>query len=163
MLTVNHLTRRYVSGPAVDDISFALEAGKTFEEALRTRTFEPDAPNFTPRISAMATLENGDFSLEMSVLKAADAEGKAALKCFYAYDGVEAGEACFIHTYMGDGSPLPSFAGEPERVSLPEGCVNCLTEAVWNALDRENRVSLWTRTIDLRTGEVRTRIVNANE
>ena len=151
------------NGDQTDTVYEALQNGGTFVSALKTRTFEPDAPNFTPRISAMATLENGDFSLEMSVLKAADAEGKAALKCFYAYDGVEAGEACFIHTYMGDGSPLPSFAGEPERVSLPEGCVNCLTEAVWNALNRENRVSLWTRTIDLRTGEVRTRIVNANE
>ena len=151
------------NGDQTDTVYEALQNGGTFVSALKTRTFEPDAPNFTPRISAMATLENGDFSLEMSVLKAAGAEGKAALKCFYAYDGVEAGEACFIHTYRGDGSPLPSFAGEPERVSLPEGCVNCLTEAVWNALDRENRVSLWTRTIDLRTGEVRTRIVNANE
>ena len=151
------------NGDQTDTVYEALQNGGTFVSALKTRTFEPDAPNFTPRISAMATLENGDFSLEMSVLKAADAEGKAALKCFYAYDGVEAGEACFIHTYTGDGSPLPSFAGEPERVSLPEGCINCLTEAVWNALDRENRVSLWTRTIDLRTGEVRTRIVNANE
>ena len=151
------------NGDQTDTIRDFLAEGKSFVDALRTRTFEPDAPNFTPRISAMATLENGDFSLEMSVLKAADAEGKAALKCFYAYDGVEAGEACFIHTYMGDGNPLPSFAGEPERVSLPEGCVNCLTEAVWNALDRENRVSLWTRTVDLRSGEVRTRIVNANE
>ena len=151
------------NGDQTDTIFEAYEKGHGFAKALRTRTFEPDAPNFTPRISAMSTLENGDFSLEMSVLKAADAEGKAALKCFYAYDGVEAGEACFIHTYTGDGSPLPSFAGEPERVSLPEGCVNCLTEAVWNALDRENRVSLWTRTVDLRSGEVRTRIVNANE
>ena len=151
------------NGDQTDTVYEALQNGGTFVSALKTRTFEPDAPNFTPRISAMATLENGDFSLEMSVLKAADAAGKAALKCFYAYDGVEAGEACFIHTYTGDGSPLPSFAGEPERVSLPEGCVNCLTEAVWNALNRENRVSLWTRTIDLRTGEVRTRIVNANE
>ena len=151
------------NGDQTDTVYEALQNGGTFVSALKTRTFEPDAPNFTPRISAMATLENGDFSLEMSVLKAADAEGKAALKCFYAYDGVEAGEACFIHTYTGDGSPLPSFAGEPERVSLPEGCINCLTEAVWNALNRENRVSLWTRTIDLRTGEVRTRIVNANE
>lgn len=151
------------NGDQTDTVYAALQNGGTFVSALKTRTFEPDAPNFTPRISAMATLENGDFSLEMSVLKAADAEGKAALKCFYAYDGVEAGEACFIHTYKGDGSPLPSFAGEPERVSLPEGCVNCLTEAVWNALDKENRVSLWTRTVDLRSGEVRTRIVNANE
>lgn len=151
------------NGDQTDTVYAALQNGGTFVSALKTRTFEPDAPNFTPRISAMATLENGDFSLEMSVLKAADAEGKAALKCFYAYDGVEAGEACFIHTYMGDGNPLPSFAGEPERVSLPEGCINCLTEAVWNALDKENRVSLWTRTVDLRSGEVRTRIVNANE
>ena len=151
------------NGDQTDTIYDGLQAGGTFVSALKTRTFEPDAPNFTPRISAMATLENGDFSLEMSVLKAADAEGKAALRCFYAYDGVENGQAYFIHTYQGDGNPLPSFEGEPERVELPEGCVNCLTEAVWNALNAENRVSLWTRTIDLRTGETRTRIVNANE
>lgn len=151
------------NGDQTDTIYDGLQAGGTFVSALKTRTFEPDAPNFTPRISAMATLENGDFSLEMSVLKAADAEGKAALRCFYAYDGVENGQAYFIHTYQGDGNPLLSFEGEPERVELPEGCVNCLTEAVWNALNAENRVSLWTRTIDLRTGETRTRIVNANE
>ena len=151
------------NGDQTDTIYDGLQAGGTFVSALKTRTFEPDAPNFTPRISAMATLESGDFSLEMSVLKAADAEGKAALRCFYAYDGVENGQAYFIHTYQGDGNPLPSFEGEPERVELPEGCVNCLTEAVWNALNAENRVSLWTRTIDLRTGETRTRIVNANE
>lgn len=151
------------NGDQTDTIYDALQAGGTFVSALKTRTFEPDAPNYTPRISAMATLENGDFSLEMSVLKAAGAEGKAALRCFYAYDGVENGQAYFIHTYRGDGNPLPSFEGEPERVELPEGCVNCLTEAVWNALNAENRVSLWTRTIDLRTGETRTRIVNANQ
>ena len=151
------------NGDQTDTIYDGLQAGGTFVSALKTRTFEPDAPNYTPRISAMATLENGDFSLEMSVLKAVGAEGKAALRCFYAYDGVENGQAYFIHTYQGDGNPLPSFEGEPERVELPEGCVNCLTEAVWNALNAENRVSLWTRTIDLRTGETRTRIVNANE
>ena len=150
------------NGDQTDTVYEALQKGGTFASALGTRTFEPDAPNFTPRISAMATLEGGDFSLEMSVLKAADAEGRATLRCFYAYEGVEAGLAHFIHTYKGDGDPLPSFEGEPERVKLPEGCVNCLTEAVWNALDRENRVSLWTRTIDLRSGEVCTRIVNAN-
>ena len=116
------------NGDQTDTIYDGLQAGGTFVSALKTRTFEPDAPNFTPRISAMATLESGDFSLEMSVLKAADAEGKAALRCFYAYDGVENGQAYFIHTYQGDGNPLPSFEGEPERVELPEGCVNCLTE-----------------------------------
>ena len=151
------------NGDQTDTIYDGLRAGGTFVSALKTRTFEPDAPNFTPRISAMATLENGDFALEMSVLKAADAEGKAALRCFYAYDGVQAGQAYFIHTYKGDGNPLPSFEGEPEGVLLPDGCVNRLTEAVWSALNPENRVSLWARTIDLRTGETRTRIVNANE
>ena len=151
------------NGDQTDTIYDGLKGGGTFVSALKTRTFEPDAPNFTPRISAMATLENGDFSLEMSVLKAADAAGRTALRCFYAYDNVEAGQAYFIHTYRGDGTPLPSFEGEPERVALPEGCINCLTDAVWNALDKENRVSLWTRTIDLRTGEIRTRIVNVNE
>ena len=150
------------NGDQTDTVFDALRAGGTFAGALRSRTFEPDAPNFTPRISAMATLERGDFSLEMSVLKAADARGEAALRCHFAYEAVEKGLAYFIHTYRGDGDPLPSFEGEPERVLLPEGCINCLTDAIWNHLDPENRVALWTRTIHLRTGEVRSRIVNAH-
>ena len=135
------------NGDQTDTVYAALQNGGTFVSALKTRTFEPDAPNFTPRISAMATLENGDFSLEMSVLKAADAEGKAALKCFYAYDGVEAGEACFIHTYTGDGSPPALLCGragarEPARGlhKLPD------RGGVETPLTGKNRVSLWTRT-----------------
>ena len=152
------------NGDQTDTVYETLQNGGTFVSALKTRTFEPDAPNFTPRISAMATLENGDFSLEMSVLKAADAAGKGGAQMLLRLRR-RGGRGGVLHPHLHrrPAAPLPSFAGEPEHVSLPEGCINCLTEAVWNALNRENRVSLWTRTIDLRTGEVRTRIVNANE
>lgn len=150
------------NGDQTDTVFDALRQGGSFVQALRTRTFEPDAPNFTPRISALVELGKEDFSLAMSVIKACDETGAAACRCFYEYESVPAGLAYFIHTYRGDGNPLPSFEGEPERVLLDASDIDALTGQIWQALDRQNRVSLWTRTIDLGTGAVQSRIVNAN-
>ena len=150
------------NGDQTDTVCEFLRRGGSFEEALKTRTFEPDAPNFTPRISAMATFAQGDFSLQMRVLKAADAEGSAALRCFYDFDCVPAGQAYFIHTYRSDGNPIPSFEGEPEKVSLASDDLDEIAGEIWAALDRDNRVSLWVECTNLATGESDRRILNKN-
>lgn len=140
---------------------FILE-GKTFEEALRTRTFEPDPPNFTPRISGILEFANGDFSYKMSILKSNCGRENSALRFFYEYAQPVAGEGHFIHTYKCDGNPIPSFEGEPTLVNI-EGDIDEFTNNVWNALNEDNKVSLYTRFIDLATGEFEDRIVNKNQ
>ena len=150
------------NGDQTDTIADALQSGGSFESALHLRTFEPDAPNFTPRISALASVENGDFSLKMGILKSADPEGSSCCRFFYNYERVAPGLAYFLHTYRGDGDPLPPFEGEPERVAIPDMDIDRLTEEIWRALNPENRVSLWVRTVDLSTLAAGMRIVNAN-
>lgn len=128
-----------------------------FAEALRTREFEPDAPNFTPRVSALATVEGGDFSLQMSILKSID--GVHCLRAFWEYDSLPAGQGRFLHTYRADGNPIPSFEGEPEFV-LFEDDLDSMAETVWQALNADNRVSLWAEATDLHTGNTQSRIIN---
>ena len=148
------------NGDQTDTIRDFLSEGKSFVDALRTRTFEPDAPNYTPRVSLMAQTGEG-FTFSMGICKAADASGERCLRCFYEYEDMPAGEGRFLHTYRCDGSPIPSFEGEPEIVSL-EGNIDEMTEKLWSALDRDNRVSLWTETVDLASGARESRIINRN-
>ena len=150
------------NGDQTDTIrDFVLE-GKTFEEALRTRTFEPDPPNFTPRISGMLTFAEGDFSYKMSILKSNEGREASVLRFFYEYAQPVAGEGHFIHTYQCDGNPIPSFAGEPTLVDI-KGDIDTFTDNVWSALNEANKVSLYTRFIDLATGDFEDRIVNKNQ
>ena len=145
------------NGDQTDTVADYLKTGRTFEEALRTRTFEPDGPNWTPRISGLLA-ENGDYRL--SILKSADGDESSVRRFFYEYESPKAGAGHLIHTYEHDGSPIPSFSGEPRTVELPYACINCFTKAVWESLDPDNKVSLFTRFINLKTGETVTKIVN---
>ena len=136
--------------------------GKTFEEALRTREFEPDAPNFTPRISGIMHVEDGNYDFSMSILKSEDGNPDYCLRNTFSYPNCPAGEGRFIHTYMEDGDPLPSFEGEPTKVDI-KGDIDAFTELVWTNLNEDNKVSLFVRYIDIATGEYETRIVNKNK
>ena len=148
------------NGDQTDTIEESLKAGKCFRHALRKRTFEPDAPNFTPRISAILHTR-GAYFYEMSILKSADKEGKACNRYFFDFEPI-AGEGRFIHTYQGDGNPLPSFEGEPERVSLPAD-FKAFAEEIWNSLNEENKISLYCRAIDLKSGKVENILRNKYE
>lgn len=150
------------NGDQTDTIRDFIIEGKTFEEALRTRTFEPDPPNFTPRISGILEFADGDFSYKLSILKSNEGRENSALRFFYEYAQPIAGEGHFIHTYKQDGNPIPSFEGEPTLVNI-EGDIDTFTENVWNALNEDNKVSLYTRFIDLETGEFEDRIINKNK
>lgn len=155
----NHTTI-VTNGDQTDTVYDALSQGRTFEDALRTRTFEPDRPNFTPRISGIVET-GGCFRFRLSILKSGDAEGKSVHRFFYEYDAPAAGEGRLIHTYTGDGNPLPSFEGEPTAVSL-DGTFDEFSENLWNALNAENKVSLFVRSINLKTEKTETRIFNKN-
>lgn len=133
------------NGDQTDTVLSALKVGGTFEGALATREFEPDAPNFTPRISGMVTYDGDGFTYKMSILKAADAEGKACARFFYNYPAAP-GVGHFIHTYVGDGNPLPTFQGEPERVTVPED-VESFANELWNSLDPDNKISLYVSAV----------------
>lgn len=146
------------NGDQTDTVYDFLKEGKTFEEALRTRTFEPDAPNFTPRVSGLV-LPNGAYKL--SILKSNAGNPDSVQRFFYEYAEPLAGEGHFIHTYRCDGSPIPSFEGDPTAVKI-EGDIDSFTELVWNSLNEDNKVSLFTRFISLATGETETRILNKN-
>ena len=147
------------NGDQTDTIYDFMAQGKTFEDALRTRTFEPDPPNFTPRISGIVH-KNGDYQL--SILKSANGNPDSAQRFFFDYNNTPAGQGHFIHTYKCDGNPIPSYEGEPTWVSIDTDSIDEFTDTVWNALNEDNKVSLFTRFIDLATGEVQTRIVNKN-
>ena len=149
------------NGDQTDTVYDALRAGKSFYEALESRAFEPDAPNLTPRISGMLTFANGDFSYQMSILKSIDPEGSDCARYGFSYPA-RAGLGHFIHTYMTDGSPLPTFCGEPERVAIPND-IDTLTDTLWNALDADNKISLYVRYTDLATGATETRLINKNK
>ena len=148
------------NGDQTDTIYDALEAGKSFADALRTRTFEPDAPNFTPRISGLVEPQKNRYRL--SILKAAEGDPASVRRYFFEYDAPRSGEGHFIHTYQGDGNPLPSFEGEPTPVTI-EGDLNTFSQTVWESLNADNKVSLFTRSIDLETGEVSSLIFNKHE
>ena len=150
-------THIVTNGDQTDTIYEALEAGGTFEDALRTRTFEPDAPNFTPRISGLAEPKNNRYRL--SILKSAEGDPSSVRRYFFDYDAPRAGEGHFIHTYQGDGNPLPSFEGEPTPVAI-EGDLNAFSYTIWENLNADNKVSLFTHSIDLETGAVSSLIFN---
>ncbi len=153
--------RIVTNGDQTNTIYEALQKGISFSNALKTRAFEPDAPHFTPRISGMLTLESGGFTYEMSILKSADAIGSACSRYTFSYTPIS-GLGHFIHTYIGDGDPLPTFCGEPERVAIPSG-IDAFTDSLWDALDHENRISLYVRYTDLETGREESRLVNQNK
>ena len=150
------------NGDQTDTIYENMEQGDTFEESLRCREFEPDAPNFTPRISGIVHTEAG-YTYEMSILKSDTGDPDQCLRFTFSYDNPKAAEGHFIHTYMGDGNPLPSYEGEPTRVTIPTNDLNEFTDAIWNSLNEENKVSLFTRFIDIETGKYETKIVNKNQ
>ena len=149
------------NGDQTDTVYDLMQAGKTFEESLRTREFEPDAPNYTPRISGIMHIENGNYNFAMSILKSSDGNPESCSRFTYAYEKPLCGEGRFIHTYMNDGNPLPSFEGEPKRVAI-EGDIDSFTKNVWESLNEDNKVSLFVRFIDIGTGKYETRIVNKN-
>ena len=149
------------NGDQTDTVYDFVKEGKTFEDALRTRTFEPDHPNYTPRISAILERANGTFTYKMSILKSCEGDPEHAEKFFFDYTANN-GIGHFIHTYKCDGNPrIPSFEGEPERIAI-KGDIDEFTNTLWTNLNEDNKVSLFTRFIDLETGEVETRIVNKN-
>ena len=154
----NHLI--VTNGDQTDTIYDGLANGLSFSESLRSRTFEPDGPNFTPRISGMVTFENGNFSYQMSILKSIDEEGSACARYTFEYPS-KAGLGHFIHTYVTDGNPIPTFQGEPERVAIPDD-IDAFTEALWNALDENNKISLYVRYTDIETGAVSESLINKN-
>lgn len=147
------------NGNQTDTIYDFLKSGRTFEDALRTRTFEPDAPNYTPRISGVLKVCDGALKYQLSLLKSEGSEGKHCLRYFYEYTQPVAGEGRFIHTYRCDGDPLPSFDGEPERVAL-EGNIDQFTAQLWENLNEENKISLFVRYVELSSGSYETRICN---
>lgn len=149
------------NGDQTDTIYDFVSAGKTFEDALRTRTFEPDAPNFTPRISGIVELENGNFSYKLSILKSSRGNSDSVERFFYEYSQPVSGEGRFIHTYKCDGNPISSFEGEPEAVIL-SGEIDELTDSIWENLNADNKVSLFVCTINIKTGEQESRIINNN-
>lgn len=145
------------NGDQTDTIRDALLAGKTFTEALHTREFEPDKPNYTPRISGLLS---PDGSFQLSILKSADGDPACCCRYFYSYDRPLPGEGRFIHTYTGDGTPLPSFRGEPERVALGDATAEELADRIWTSLNPENKVSLFVRYIALSDGSCQDAIRN---
>ena len=147
------------NGDQTDTIVHGMDHQLTFEQSLRSRTFEPDGPNFTPRISGVLHFMEGTFNYALSILKSSDGREQSSHRYTFAYENPFAGEGHFIHTYMHDGNPLPSFEGEPKRVAI-EGDIDEFTAEIWNALNEENKVSLFVRYVDLSTGKTETRIVN---
>ena len=149
------------NGDQTDTIYEGLDRQMTFEQSLRCREFEPDGPNYTPRISGVMHIENGEYSYAMSILKSDNGNPDACLRYTYAYEKAVPGEGRFIHTYKCDGNPLPSFEGEPKLVDIPDD-MNAFTELLWNSLNEDNKVSLFVRYIDIATGKYETAIVNKN-
>ncbi|MCD8008584.1 MAG: IMP cyclohydrolase [Clostridiales bacterium] len=165
-LVIYHPVRYYdgktivTNGDQTDTIWQAFQEGNCYRHALLTRTFEPDAPNYTPRISGVV---KPDGRYNLSILKSADGDPSCCCRYFYEYDAPIAGEGRFLHTYMGDGDPLPSFEGEPERVGISAATAGELADLLWDSLNRENKVSLFVRYIDLVTGKTDDVIKNVNE
>lgn len=150
------------NGDQTDTIYEGMDKQQTFEQTLRTREFEPDAPNYTPRISGILHVENGTYNYAMSILKSNNGDPDSCRRYTFAYENPKAGEGHFIHTYMQDGDPLPSFEGEPKPVSIP-GDMDAFAGMLWNSLNEDNKVSLFVRYIDLASGTFRTTIINKNQ
>ena len=145
------------NGDQTDTIREYLERGETMEQALRTREFEPDGPNWTPRISGLLC---PDGSYKMSILKSADPEGSACARIFFEYPAIK-GQGRFLHTYVCDGNPIPTFTGEPERVAI-SGDIDEFTAMLWDSLNQDNKISLFVRYTNIKTGETQQRILNKN-
>ena len=160
---VRRLENRLIvtNGDQTDTVRDGLLAGKGFAEALSTRAFEPDGPNWTPRISALLTFADKAFTYEMSILKSADADGSACARYTYSYPALP-GVGHFLHTYVTDGNPIPTFQGEPERVAVGDD-FDAFTQGVWNSLNEDNKISLYTSWIDLATGQEQVRIINKHQ
>jgi len=148
------------NGDQTDTIHDGMAQGKTFSQSLESRCFEPDAPNLTPRISGIIAFADGDFTYEMSILKSIDAEGTDCARFTFDFPS-KAGLGHFIHTYVTDGNPIPTFQGEPERVAIPDD-MDEFAEKIWNNLDADNKISLYVRYTDLATGEINSKIINKN-
>ena len=149
------------NGDQTDTIYEGMDRQLTFEQSLRQREFEPDAPNYTPRISGIMHVENGSYNYAMSILKSSDGDPSGCNRYTFAYENPKAGEGHFIHTYMHDGDPLPSFEGEPKRIAVPDE-IEEFTKLLWDSLNEENKVSLFVRYIDIETGAHETTITNKN-
>ena len=150
------------NGDQTDTIYEGMDRQMTFEQSLRSREFEPDGPNYTPRISGIMHIENGTYNYAMSILKSNQGDPSSCNRYTFAYENPRAGEGRFIHTYMHDGNPLPSFEGEPKLVEMMDD-MEAFTQMLWSSLNEENKVSLFVRYIDLETGAYETKIVNKNQ
>ena len=150
------------NGDQTDTIYEGMDKQLTFEQSLRSREFEPDGPNYTPRISGVMHLEDGKYNYAMSILKSNNGNPESCNRYTFAYENPAAGEGHFIHTYMNDGNPLPSFEGEPTWVKIA-GDIDTFTDMIWNNLNEDNKVSLFVRYIDIKTGKYETRIINKNK
>ena len=150
------------NGDQTDTIYEGMDHQLTFEQSLRSRECEPDAPNYTPRISGVMHVENGSYSYAMSILKSNNGDPLACNRYTFAYSNCVAGEGHFIHTYKCDSNPLPSFEGEPKLVAIPDD-IDAFTELLWSSLNADNKVSLFVRYIDIETGSYESRIVNKNQ
>ena len=150
------------NGDQTDTIYDGMDKQLTFEQSLRSREFEPDEPNYTPRISGIMHVENGCYNYAMSILKSNNGNPDSCHRYTFTYENPTAGEGHFIHTYMCDGNPLPSFEGEPKLVEINED-IDAFADTLWNSLNEENKVSLFVRYIDITTGLWDTRIINKNK
>ncbi|HJC50992.1 MAG TPA: IMP cyclohydrolase [Candidatus Anaerostipes avistercoris] len=150
------------NGDQTDTVYDGIKEGLTFEQSLRSREFEPDGPNYTPRISGIMQVEDGTFHYAMSILKSNNGNPDSCNRYTFTYENPVPGEGHFIHTYMHDGDPLPSFEGEPKLAAM-EDDIDVFTKALWESLNEDNKVSLFVRYIDIATGKYETRIVNKNQ
>lgn len=150
------------NGDQTDTIYAGMDCQQTFEQSLRCREYEDDAPNYTPRISGIVHRENGAMNYALSILKSADGNPDSVHRFTFGYENPVNGEGHFIHTYMGDGNPLPSFEGEPEKITV-ENDIDVFTDMLWDNLNEDNKVSLFVRYIDLESGSTTDRIVNKNK
>ena len=150
------------NGDQTDTIYEGLQKGLTFEQALRSRKYEHDAPNYTPRISSLIDIEGGSLNYTLSILKSDDGNGDCVVRQTFDYETPFAGEGRYIHTYEGDGNPLPSFKGEPVKVAIT-GDIDTFTETLWDSLNADNKVSLFVRFIDIATGDYEEKILNKNK
>lgn len=147
------------NGDQTDTIYELMDKQQTFEQSLRGREYEDDAPNYTPRISGIMHIENGSYNYAMSILKSADGDPDCCERFTFSYTNPVNGMGHFIHTYIGDGSPLPSFEGEPKKIAIPND-IDEFTNGLWNALNEDNKVSLFVRYIDIKSGKYVSKIVN---
>ena len=150
------------NGDQTDTVYKGMDKQLTFEQSLRSREFEPDGPNYTPRISGILHIENGCYNYAMSILKSNNGDPEACNRYTFAYENPIAGEGHFIHTYQNDGNPLPSFEGEPKWVKIDQD-IDAFTDMLWNNLNADNKVSLFVRYIEIANGNYETRIVNKNK